>query len=122
MKTNNKRISKARKEAQGFKEFIKNQGLVGMAVGLVVGTASGTLIKSLIDNIIMPPLGLILGSADGLRGLFFSLGKTAAGDDAILNYGIFLNDLVNFLVIAFTVYLIIKLLSKFFGEDYTSKK
>ena len=122
MKTNNKRISKARKETQGFKEFIKNQGLVGMAVGLVVGTASGTLIKSLIDNIIMPPLGLILGSADGLRGLSFSLGKTAAGDDAILNYGIFLNDLVNFLVIAFTVYLIIKLLSKFFGEDYTSKK
>lgn len=117
-----KRIEKAKKEAQGFKEFIKNQGLVGMAVGLVLGAASGTLIKSLIDNIIMPPLGLIFGSADGLKGLSVSLGKTAAGDDAILNYGVFLNDFVNFLVIAFTVYLIIKLLSKFFGEDYTSKK
>ncbi|MBS7346538.1 MAG: MscL family protein [Candidatus Sacchiramonaceae bacterium] len=118
----NERLSRLKNGSQGFKNFIKDQGLIGMAVGLVLGTASGTLIKSLIDNMIMPPLGFILGSADGLKGLSWSIGTTAAGEEAVLNYGIFLNDLVNFLVIALTVYIIIKVLSKFLGEDYSKKK
>lgn len=118
----NEKILKLKVNSHGFRDFIKDQGLVGMAVGLVLGTASGTLIKSLIDNMIMPPLGFILGSADGLKGLSWSMGVTAAGEEAVLNYGTFLNDLVNFLVIALTVYIIIKVLSKFLGEDYSKKK
>ena len=87
----------------GFKKFIKDQGLIGMAIGLILGTASGDLVKSLINNIIMPPLGFVLGSAEGLKGVVWNMGKTPAGKEAVLSYGAFLNDIIHFLVIAFVV-------------------
>jgi large conductance mechanosensitive channel len=93
--------------ASGFKEFIRTQGVIGLAVGLVLGAAVSVVVKSLVDNIIMPPLGLFLGSADGLRGLTLNLGKTDAGKEAVMHYGTFLNDVINFLVIALTAYLVI---------------
>lgn len=93
--------------ATGFTEFIRTQGVVGLAVGLVLGAATSVVVKSFVDNIIMPPLGLLLGSADGLKGLALNLGKTDAGKEAILHYGVFLNDIINFLVIALTVYLVV---------------
>ena len=80
----------------GFKKFIKDQGLIGMAIGLILGTASGDLVKSLINNIIMPPLGFVLGSSEGLKGVVWHMGKTPAGKDAVLSYGAFLNDVINF--------------------------
>lgn len=97
----------AKKQLQGFSEFAREQGVVGLAVGLVIGAAVATLVNSLINNVIMPPLGFVLGSAEGLKGLTFSLGKTPKGQEAIINYGTFLNDLINFLVIAFVVYYIV---------------
>jgi len=102
----------------GFMEFVRTQGVVGLAVGLVLGGAVTVLVKSLIDNVVMPPLGFILGSAEGLKGLELNLGKTAAGQDAILHYGTFLNDLINFAVIAVVVYLIVHIL----GFDRLDKK
>jgi large conductance mechanosensitive channel len=102
----------------GFMEFVRTQGVVGLAVGLVLGGAVTVLVKSLIDNVIMPPLGFILGSAEGLKGLHFTMGKTAAGQDATLYYGTFLNDLINFAVIAVVVYLIVHIL----GFDKLDKK
>ena len=81
-----------------------------MAIGLVLGTAASGLVNSLINNIIMPPLGFLLGSADGIRGLELVMGKTPAGEVAILHYGQFINDLINFLVLAFVVYFVVKLL------------
>ena len=96
--------------AGGFMKFIREQNVVGLAVGLVLGTAAGGLVNSLIDNIIMPPLGFLLGSADGLKGLELDMGTTPAGEVAILHYGVFINDLINFLVLALCVYVVIKLL------------
>lgn len=96
--------------AGGFMKFIREQNVVGLAVGLVLGTAAGGLVNSLIDNIIMPPLGFLLGSADGLKGLELNMGTTPAGEVAILHYGVFINDLINFLVLALCVYLVIKIL------------
>ena len=103
----------------GFKKFIKDQGLIGMAIGLILGTASGDLVKSLINNIIMPPLGFILGSAEGLKGVVWNMGKTPAGKEAVLSYGAFLNDIINFLVIAFVVYFVLLFVKKLFVEDDT---
>lgn len=102
---------------EGFKNFIKDQGLVGMAIGLVIGTASSTLVNSLINNIIMPPLGFLLGSAEGLKGVVWEMGTTASGEVAKLSYGAFLNDLINFLVIAVVVYFIAMATAKFFNEE-----
>ena len=94
----------------GFMQFIREQNVVGLAVGLILGTAASALVNSLINNVIMPPLGFLLGSADGIRGLSVDLGTTPAGEHAVLAYGAFVNDLINFLVLALVVYLVIKLL------------
>lgn len=102
-------VSVGSSQVKGFIEFIRSQGVMGLAVGLVLGTAVTVLVRSMIDNIIMPPIGYLMGSADGLKGLTLVIGKTADGEPAILSYGVFLNDLVNFVVIAFVVYMIVKL-------------
>jgi len=65
-------------------------------------------VNSLINNVVMPPLGFLLGSSDGLRGLSWDMGMTASGEHAVLSYGMFLSDLFNFLVIALVVYLVIR--------------
>jgi len=93
---------------RNFLEFIKGQGVIGFAVGLVLGTAASTLVNSLINNVVMPPLGFLLGSSDGLRGLSWDMGVTASGERAVLNYGVFLADFINFLIIAMVIYLVVK--------------
>jgi large conductance mechanosensitive channel len=96
-------------QMKDFLYFIRTQGVVGLAVGLVLGGATSVLVKSLIDNVIMPPIGLLLGSTEGLQGLKWTIG-TAGGKQAVILYGTFLNDFINFLVIAIVIYFIIRLL------------
>jgi large conductance mechanosensitive channel len=105
-----KKIAKVgESQMKDFLDFIRTQGVVGLAVGLVLGGATSILVKSLIDNVVMPPLGLLLGSSEGLKGLEWTIG-TEGGKQAVIQYGIFLNDLINFLVIALVIYFIIHLL------------
>lgn len=92
--------------ASGFVNFIREQGVVGLAVGLVLGSAVATVVKSLVDNVVMPPIGLLLGSADGIKGLSWTIGR-AGGKDSVLHYGVFLNDLLNFVIIAFVIYIVV---------------
>ena len=96
----------------GFREFIEKQGVLSLAVGLLLGTAATSLINSMMNNVVLPPLGFILGSAEGLKGLSVNLGTTPDGKTAVLNYGVFLNDLINFLVIAVVIYWMVKLFTK----------
>ena len=91
---------------RGFVNFIREQGVVGLAVGLVLGSAVAAVVKSLVDNVVMPPIGLLLGSADGIKGLSWTMGQ-ANGKDAVLHYGVFLNDLLNFVIIAFVIYIVV---------------
>jgi large conductance mechanosensitive channel len=93
----------------GFLDFVREQGVVGFAIGFILGAASTTLVKSLVDNVIMPPVGILLGSAGGLANLKIYLG-TYQHQAAYLQYGKFLNDLINFLILAFVVYIVAKLL------------
>lgn len=97
-------------QLKGFLEFIRTQGVIGLAVGLVLGGAVGVVVKSLVDNIFLPPIGLLLGSADGLKGLSWTIGTTSQGSPAVLYYGTFLNDLLNFVIVALVVYLVFNLL------------
>lgn len=85
---------------KGFMNFIRTQGVLGLAVGLVLGSAVGATVKSLVDNVVMPPIGILLGSAQGLKGLSVVVGKTADGAPTVLHYGVFLNDFFNFIIIA----------------------
>ncbi len=97
-------------QVKAFFDFIRTQGVVGLAVGLVLGGAVSVMVKSLVDNVVMPPLGLLLGSAEGLKGLSWTMGTTSDGVPAVLHYGVFLNDFINFIVIALVVYVIVHLL------------
>lgn len=104
----------------GLMIFIREQGVIGLAVGLVLGSSVAVVVRSLLDNIVMPPLGFLLGSSEGLKGLQISLGKTPAGEEAILHYGTFLNDLINFVIIALVIYFVIHILG--FDKKVDKKK
>jgi large conductance mechanosensitive channel len=97
---------------KGFLDFIRSQGVVGLAVGFIVGGAVSDLVKSLIDNIINPILGILLNQAQGLNGAsFVILGAT-------IKYGALINTLINFCVISAVVYFGIKKM----GLDKLDKK
>ncbi len=81
-----------------FREFISRGNVIDLAVGVIIGGAFNKIITSLVDNVIMPPLGLILGGVD-FQDLKVVL-KASAGEDpeVVLNYGAFINDIVSFLI------------------------
>ncbi|GAB4112872.1 MAG: large-conductance mechanosensitive channel protein MscL [Candidatus Caldatribacteriota bacterium] len=107
-----------------FKEFIMRGNVIDMAVGIVIGAAFGTIVNSLVKDIIMPPIGLLLGKVD-FANLFLVLkeGAKAAGPYTSLveaqeagavtiNYGVFINTLVSFLIISLAIFLVIKNINK----------
>lgn len=102
------RVGKSR--VKSFLDFVRSSSVLGLSVGIVLGGAVGVMVRSLIENVIMPPLGLLFGSPDGIKGLAWTMGKTRSGQMAVLHYGTFLNDLINFIVIAMVVYVIVSLL------------
>ena len=99
-------LGKLKNHSGGFMQFIREQNIVGLAVGLVLGTHAGALVNSLVNNVFMPPIGLLLGSTKGLKGWTIALGDTGA----VLSLGAFLNDLINFVILAFVIYIVIKAL------------
>ena len=99
-------LGKMKNGGSGFMQFIREQNIVGLAIGLVLGTHAGALVNSLINNVFMPPLGLLLGSKEGLVGWTIPLGDTGAE----MALGAFLNDLINFIILAFVIYIVIKAL------------
>jgi len=98
-----------------FKQFIMRGNVVDLAVGLVIGAAFGKIVTSFVEDILMPPIGLGLGKVD-FSNLFINLSTkdypsvaaAKAAGAATLNYGIFLNNILNFLIVAFAVFLVIK--------------
>lgn len=98
-----------------FKEFAMKGNLVDLAVGFILGGAFATVVSSLVNDIIMPPLGLLIGGVD-FPSLFISLGggdyeSLAAATEAgapTLNYGLFINNIITFLIVALSMFFIIK--------------
>jgi len=105
--------------AKGIQEFVMRGNVLDLAVAVVLGAAFGKIIASLVDDIIMPPIGLALGNVD-FANLFVNLsGKdyptvaaAKAAGAATLNYGIFFNTIFSFLIIAFVIFLLIRSYSK----------
>ncbi len=91
-----------------FKDFLNKQNVVGVAVGLAVGGAVSTLATSLINNVVMVPVGYLFGSPDGLKGIMIELG-VKKGQAVMWPIGTFLADLVNFLIILLVFYMVIKM-------------
>lgn len=98
-----------------FKEFAVKGNVVDMAVGIIIGAAFGSIVKSLVDDIIMPPIGKLIGGIDFSDlfinlsdGDYTSLADAQAAGAATINYGLFLNNVITFLIVAFAVFLLVK--------------
>ena len=104
-----------------FKEFAMRGNIVDLAVGVIMGVAFGKIVSSLVEDVIMPPIGRLLGNVD-FSGLFINPGsrhfdsiaaaKAATPPQPTLNYGIFINNVITFLIVAFSVFLIVQLLNR----------
>jgi large conductance mechanosensitive channel len=102
-----------------FRDFIARGNVIDLAVAVIIGAAFGKIVTSLVEGIIMPPVGLLLGGVD-FANLFIDLsGKNPASiADAqvrglpVIAYGVFLNDVISFLIIAFVIFLIVKAINK----------
>jgi large conductance mechanosensitive channel len=88
-----------------FKAFAMRGNVVDMAVGIIIGAAFGKIISSLVADVIMPPIGMIMGSVD-FSDLVLALGEGEGA--ATLNYGLFINTVINFLIVAFAIFMLIK--------------
>ncbi len=98
-----------------FREFVSRGSVVDMAVGIIIGAAFGKIVTSFVNDILMPPIGLLLGKVDfsnlyiNLSGTpYASLQEAKAAGAATLNYGLFLNAVIDFLIVAFAIFLLIK--------------
>ena len=104
---------------QEFKEFAMRGNVVDLAVGLVIGAAFGTIVKSLVNDIIMPPIGLAMGNVD-FSDLFINLSgqdypSLAAAREAgapVIAYGAFINAVINFVIVAFAIFLVVKAMNR----------
>ena len=111
-----------------FKEFAMRGNVVDMAVGIIIGAAFGTIVKSLVADVIMPPIGLLLGNVDfsnlfvvlkegAVAGPFASLAEAQKAGAVTLNYGVFINTIISFLIVAFAVFLLVRGMNKMKREE-----
>ena len=103
-----------------FKAFIMRGNVLDLAVGIIIGAAFGTIVKSLVDDVIMPPIGLALGNVDfsnlfvllkeGAKAAppYASLADAKAAGAVTINYGQFINNVVTFIIVAFAVFLVVR--------------
>lgn len=102
-----------------FKEFAMRGNVLDMAVGIIIGASFGSVVRSLVDDVIMPPVGLILGNVDfsnlfivlregDIVGPYLSIAEAQAAGAVTLNYGLFINTIITFVIVAFAVFLLIR--------------
>jgi large conductance mechanosensitive channel len=102
-----------------FREFAVKGNVVDMAVGIIIGAAFGSIVKSLVSDVIMPPIGLLLGNVDfsnlfavlkggNPAGPYPALADAQAAGAVTINYGLFINTVISFLIVAFAVFLLVK--------------
>ncbi len=98
-----------------FKEFAMRGNVVDMAVGIIIGTAFGKIVTSLVNDIIMPPIGFLLGKVDFSNLVITIHQKTATLPAVVISYGTFINIVINFIIIAFVMFIVIKQMNKLTG-------
>ena len=104
---------------QEFKEFALRGNVVDMAVGIVIGAAFSTIVRSLVDDIVMPPMGVVTGGVDfsnmfiPLNGVHYdSLAQAKQAGAPTLNFGVFINNVLSFLIVAFVLFMVIKAMNR----------
>jgi len=113
-----------------FKEFAMRGNVVDMAVGIIIGAAFGTIVKSLVSDVIMPPIGMLLGNVDfanlflvlkqgAIAGPYASLADAQAAGAVSINYGVFINTIISFVIVAFAVFMIIRWINSLKRKEET---
>jgi large conductance mechanosensitive channel len=111
-----------------FKEFAMKGNVVDMAVGIIIGAAFGTIVKSLVADVIMPPIGLLLGGVDfsnlfltikqgATAGPFTTIAEAQKAGAVTINYGMFINTIISFLIVAFAIFMVIRGLNTLKREE-----
>ena len=114
-----------------FREFAVRGNVVDLAVGLILGASFGTIVKSAVDDLMMPPIGLVTGGVDfadqfvllkpGVPpGPYINLEQAKTAGAVTLNYGIFLNNVVSFLLVAFAVFLVVRMVNRLRRDEAES--
>jgi large conductance mechanosensitive channel len=96
---------------QEFKEFAVKGNVLDMAVGIIIGAAFGTVVQSLVNDVIMPPVGLALGGVD-FADIAIQVGTGPEGEAVVIGIGLFINALISFLIVAFAVFMIVRSFNK----------
>ena len=104
-----------------FKEFAMRGNVIDLAVGVIIGAAFGKIVTSLVNDIIMPPIGLILGNVDfsdlfvnlDMSKSFASVAEAEAAGAPIIKYGLFINTVIDFLIVAFVIFMVIRGINRF---------
>ncbi len=111
-----------------FRKFAMRGNVVDMAVGIIIGAAFGSIVSSLVADIIMPPIGLVLGNVDftnlfltlkegELAGPYAALADAQAAGAVTINYGLFINTIISFLIIAFAIFLLVRGVNRLQEEE-----
>jgi large conductance mechanosensitive channel len=103
-----------------FRDFAMRGNVIDLAIGVIIGAAFGKIVTSFVNDLLMPPLGLLLGRVDfsslfiNLSGTHYnSLAEAKAAGAATLNYGVFINNIIDFVLVAFAVFLLVKQVNRF---------
>ncbi len=105
-----------------FKEFAMRGNVMDMAVGVIIGGAFGKIVTSLVNDIIMPPIGLLMGSMD-FSHLVITLQAEVLGKSPVtIRYGLFINTVLDFLIVAFSIFMVIKQINRFKKEAEPTTK
>ena len=113
---------------QEFKKFAMRGNVVDMAVGIIIGGAFGTIVKSLVADVLMPPIGLLLGGVDfanffvtlkegATAGPYATLAGAQEAGAVVISYGVFMNAIISFLIVAFAVFMLIRGINKMQEEE-----
>jgi large conductance mechanosensitive channel len=95
-----------------FKEFAMRGNVVDMAVGIIIGGAFGKIVTSLVNDVVMPPIGMLMGNVD-FSSLAITLREKATAADAVtIKYGVFINTVLDFVVVAFCIFMVIKAMNR----------
>ena len=102
-----------------FRDFAARGNVIDLAVGVIIGAAFGKIVSSLVNDIIMPPIGLVLGKVDfsslfiSLSGHYDSLAAAKQAGAPTINYGLFINNVIDFLIVAFVIFVMVRQINKF---------
>jgi len=111
-----------------FKEFAMRGNVIDMAVGIIIGAAFGTIVNSLVQDVIMPPIGLLLGNVDfsnlfavlkegKVAGPYASMAAAKSAGAVTINFGVFINTIISFIIVAFAVFLLVRTINKLRREE-----